>query len=775
MRRLLVVASILLVLLALAVVLVARSTWVETRLRQAVLAAVEDALEADVTVDEAHIRFLPPSVELVGIRAASRARPDLPAVLVARRLRVSLDPVLLVVGRVDLDQVRLEEPEVTLVVDGSDVLNLPVPRARPDDEPRAGGGLQVVVGTVAVDGGRVRLEFPREGPLTIDIALERLVLRPDLPGRAADFGLVVRGMELVRRNFRQPLERAEAEGRISSAGVEIRRFRGELRGLVANVRGVIGPFPDPELSLTGTVAGPLEAVARTYIDPYTSSPFPLAGRARATFTSAGPAKDAVFETDLTADAVRLASVSADRVTLTARVSYDDTRITRGAITVSGATVEVTGQVTYDDPIPFDARLVTRGIAAAVLARAVGAPAPPEPFGSAVLAGEVAASGAAAEARASGNGRPDDDTTWRVGADLSLEAAEPAAAAGTGTAATAARTLLPVRVTGRVDVDERAVRLSGLTMRGLASSGTGGGAALPDVTLDGEVALDAPHTLALRAAARVADLGALDPFLGARAADYPLAGAASVRGTITGPLASPVFAGDLAATQLRAGRYGPADLSGPVTLSAERLASTGLAVRLGATRASLSGRLDLAVPGGDGAAAGPGLAVDVGADPLVVEEVLAAAGLDLPLAGRGSLTARLEGPPDALSGRARVALRAVRAYGQPLDRLEATVSLGPGGAVEVRRVLAVLGTGRLAAHAARGADGALSGSLTLERLPVGAIEAVRARGVPLTGTVAAQATLAGTWSAPRLTGRVGLAGAAYEGVPLGDSGVDVTLS
>src|SRR5690606_25459440 len=152
-------------------------------------------------------------------------------------------------------------------------------------------------------------EFPREGPLTIDIALERLVLRPDLPGRAADFGLVVRGMELVRRNFRQPLERAEAEGRISSAGVEIRRFRGELRGLVANVRGVIGPFPDPELSLTGTVAGPLEAVARTYIDPYTSSPFPLAGRARATFTSAGPAKDAVFETDLTADAVRLASVS----------------------------------------------------------------------------------------------------------------------------------------------------------------------------------------------------------------------------------------------------------------------------------------------------------------------------------------------------------------------------------------------------------------------------------------------------------------------------------
>ncbi len=168
MRRVLIVASILLAVMVAAVILVARSTWVETRLRGAILAAIEDALDADVRVDEAHIRFLPPSVELVGIRAASRARPDLPPILEAARLRVSLDPVLLLAGRVDLDQVRLVQPTVTLVFDKADIVNLPVPKPRPDDRP-GGAGVDVVVRTVAVDGGRVRLEFPREGPLTIEL------------------------------------------------------------------------------------------------------------------------------------------------------------------------------------------------------------------------------------------------------------------------------------------------------------------------------------------------------------------------------------------------------------------------------------------------------------------------------------------------------------------------------------------------------------------------------------------------------------------------------
>jgi translocation and assembly module TamB len=398
--------------------------------------------------------------------------------------------------------------------------------------------------------------------------------------------------------------------------------------------------------------------------------------------------------------------------------------------------------------------------------------PPEPFASAVVTGEVSAAGAAAEPSALPGGpspspaRPSQDaphSSWRVGGEVRLEAAEPTTADG-GAAVTAARTLLPVRIAGRVEVDERAVHLDRLTVRGLAPE-TPGGAVLPDATLDGEVAIDEPYTLALRGEARVADLGALDPFLGTRAADYPLAGGVTLRGAVTGPLASPAFAGEVAATGLEVGRYGPADVTGPVVLSAERIASTGLAVRLGTTRATASGRLDLA---------GPALTLDLGADPLVVEEALDAAGLDLPVTGRGRATARLAGPLDALQGRASIALGSARLYGQPVDRLEAAVSLGRGGAVEVSRLVAARGTGRLTARAAREADGALSGSLTLERLPVAAIEALAAHDVPLTGTLAAQATLAGTWTTPRLTGRVGLTGAAYEGVPLGDSGVDVTL-
>lgn len=353
-------------------------------------------------------------------------------------------------------------------------------------------------------------------------------------------------------------------------------------------------------------------------------------------------------------------------------------------------------------------------------------------------------------------------------------AEPRAAPGVvAPAGAAARTLLPLRIAGRVEVDEAAVRLRGLTARGVAPE-TPGGPVLPDVTLDGEVGTDEPYPLALRGEARVADLGALDPFLGAAAADFPLAGAVTARGAVTGPLASPAFAGDVTATGLAIGRYRPGEVTGPVTLSAERIASTGLSVRLGATRASVSGRLDLKAAGAAGSPPGPRLSVDLTADPLVVDEVLAAARLDLPVSGRGRATARLSGPPEALEGEASLTLGAARLYGQPLDRIEAAVSLGRGGAVRVSRLAASRGAGRLLARAARGADGTLSGDLSLERLPLSSIEALAAREIPLAGTLTAQAALAGTWQAPRLTGRVGLGGAAYEGVPLGDSGVDVTL-
>jgi autotransporter translocation and assembly factor TamB len=170
-----------------------------------------------------------------------------------------------------------------------------------------------------------------------------------------------------------------------------------------------------------------------------------------------------------------------------------------------------------------------------------------------------------------------------------------------------------------------------------------------------------------------------------------------------------------------------------------------------------------------------LTLEVTADPLVAEEVLAAAGLEAPVQGRGRLAARLAGPLAALEGEVTAELAGARLYGQPLDWVEAAVTLGPGGSVRLTRLTAVRGEGRLTARGTRGADGALAGTLSLDHLSIGAIRLVAERKLPITGTVTAQATLAGSWNAPRLTGRVGLTSAAYEGVPLGDSGVDVTLN
>jgi hypothetical protein len=505
-------------------------------------------------------------------------------------------------------------------------------------------------------------------------------------------------------------------------------------------------------------------VAHVYIDPHTQAPFTLAGEARATFTSTGPATAATFRTTLSATGVRLSKVSADRVVLDAVVTYDRTTITKGTITAGAAAAALTGHVDYDDPMPFEARLATEGIPLGTLLATVGAPAPPPAFAPAVVSGDIQATGAAQEPV---RGRAD-DTTWRVGGEVRLRVAEPAAA-GAGVATTAARTLLPVTVTGPVSVDPAAVRLRGLAIRGAAR---GGGAVLPDVTVAGQVGIDEPYPLALEGEARVADLGALDPFLGAAATTYPLRGAARARGRVTGPLASPAFVGDLEATGFAVGRYGPADVSGPVALSSARLASSGLAVRLGTTRARAAGRLDL--PGPATGVAAPSVVLDVAAEPVVVEEALAAAGVDLPLAGRGRLAARLTGPIGALEGEASVSLGAVRAFDQPVDRLEAALGFGARGAVRVSRLLATRGDARLTGRAERSEAGALSGEMALERLPVQQIREVARRQLPIAGVLSAQATFGGTWAAPRVTGRVGLTGAVYEGVPLGDSGLDASL-
>lgn len=776
MRRALVVALLVLIAVVAGLVLLVRSPWFQARLRAAVLGAVSERLDADVRLEDIRVRLLPPSLELTGLTVTARGRPGLPPVVAARRIRVVIDPALLLVGRLDIDRVAIVEPRVHLVFEGKDAVNLPRPAG-----PRAGGrrGLPVVVRTVSVEGGDVRLDFPREGPLEIDVAIRRLVLRPDLPAGAADFEAAVGESQIVRRRFRQPIDAAEAEGRISAAALEIRRFRGQTAGLVAEARGRIAPFPDPELRLSGSVRGPLAAVARLYVDPYAPRPLRLEGDARATFTSSGPADAAAFDVALAATGVRLAAVQADRVALLLQVTYDRTTVRSGTLELGGSSLTVTGGIDYAAPIPFEAKVATAGIGAGTLARAIGAPAPPGPLVDAVVSGEVTVEGVAAAPRV---GTPQEED-WRVGGRVALRVAAPPAAAGAPAAspaaprdarAAAASALLPVEIAGRFDVDEQAVRLEGVRAR--TDPGGTGPTEVPaatgsrlDVSLSGQIGLAAPRVLALEGRARLPDLTVLEPILGLGDRGWPLEGAVTAAGVVAGPAGAPTFAGRIEATGLAVGRYRIGEVAGPISASPRRVSSEGLVLRGRETRASVKGHVDLA---GQRA---PVLAVDADANPLVVEEVLAAAGLALPLEGRGRLAVHLSGPVAALEGEAAVTLARARAYGQPIDRLEAAVALGPGGAVRLTRLSADLGGGRLTGRASREADGTLTGSASLDRLSLEALHAVAGRKLPLAGTATAQATIAGTWAAPRVEGRVALTHVAYDGVSLGDSSVTLLLA
>ncbi|HWP34425.1 MAG TPA: hypothetical protein VNM66_02410, partial [Thermodesulfobacteriota bacterium] len=351
-RALLLAAAALLALLAAALVAV-RSPALRARLTAAVLEAISSRLDADVRLEGARLALLPPSLELTGLAVAPRGRPDLPPLLAVRRLRVSLDPVQLLVGRLDLDRVRLVEPELHLVVDGGRVVNLPTPAA--PREP-AGVRLTPVLRTVTVERGRVRVVLPAHGPLEIAFTVRRLTLRPDLAAAAADFDLGGASGEIRRPGFRQPVDRADARGRLSRAGLVVERVRGEVAGLVGEARGTIGPWGEPELRLTGSVRGPLAAVARLYADPYRAAPLALTGDLEASFRSAGPVRGAEFLVQAAARQVRLGPTAADRIALDARVTYRRTTVRAATVVAGGGAVSVRGQLDHRPPVAFEAEL-----------------------------------------------------------------------------------------------------------------------------------------------------------------------------------------------------------------------------------------------------------------------------------------------------------------------------------------------------------------------------------------------------------------------------------
>ena len=72
MRRTLVVVTLLFVVAVVALVLAARSPWVQERLRARVLEAVSERLEADVRLEGARVGLLPLSLQLTGLSATSR-------------------------------------------------------------------------------------------------------------------------------------------------------------------------------------------------------------------------------------------------------------------------------------------------------------------------------------------------------------------------------------------------------------------------------------------------------------------------------------------------------------------------------------------------------------------------------------------------------------------------------------------------------------------------------------------------------------------------------
>ena len=249
----------------------------------------------------------------------------------------------------------------------------------------------------------------------------------------------------------------------------------------------------------------------------------------------------------------------------------------------------------------------------------------------------------------------------------------------------------------------------------------------------------------------------------------LAGAGRVTARLSRTFGDPKIEGRLEATDfvLRGARFGEA--SGAFTVDRNVATLAPFEAKDGGGSLVLEGKI-----GFGGALHGhyrlDGLVGDFHDWPL--ERVLAFLDLDLPLAGRATGRLPLDGTTPAIHGRVPLVLKEASVWGQKLDRLEGVL------AFQDDRIAVEGAVGSLGSAAARGdgsyryADGRYRFSLEAKDLPLSRVGALS--GQSFEGTLTGRTSGEGVLDRPTLVAEARVAGATWDGRPLGRPGRDLEV-
>ncbi len=257
-RRVLVGLLALVVLLVGAAVAFSRTERARSWLREEARVAIREQLGLEATFRDAEIDLFPPRGHVLDVVIEGT---DGEPLLTVDRLTVGLAPAALLAGRVEIDELSIEEPRLRLVVEGGRITNLPeLPRSEGERGARSEtpSDIGVLAGVVEVD-----WRDAPGGPLLVELRDANLDMTSDPRNGDTEVRVLVASGRVEQGGVRLPLEllRGRVMHQPERSRVLVRNLRlslGEVRVSVPSASvGTVAPF-DAEGQVE--LAAPLELV-----------------------------------------------------------------------------------------------------------------------------------------------------------------------------------------------------------------------------------------------------------------------------------------------------------------------------------------------------------------------------------------------------------------------------------------------------------------------------------------------------------------------------------
>lgn len=244
----------LLLLLVVGVVLFARTDYARDRLRAEVSARLREGYGLEASFRDVELDLLPLRAHVLDAEVVGA---DGEPFLTVDRVTVGLQPLALMQGRVEVSELTLEEPQVRLIIEGREVINLPRFQRRGDSGGSDGGQR---IGDLGVLAGRVDVELRGTplGPVRVVLDDTNVDVSFDEEG-APDARLLITGGSVTQGEHRYPVELIQARVLVADGRAELRHVRvevGDVRLAVPRARvGTGAPF---DVDAAGEAWAPLE-------------------------------------------------------------------------------------------------------------------------------------------------------------------------------------------------------------------------------------------------------------------------------------------------------------------------------------------------------------------------------------------------------------------------------------------------------------------------------------------------------------------------------------